>query len=194
MEKHNKYYYDRWRNYPYEKGREVKMSVPDGFKFNTPYSLHELADKAMYGKEAGVFGNYSKLKKQKEMDKPDYKKQPIPSYYIGKTYGYEARKVCEDFELSYNIGNAVTYMLRAGKKKEMGLMDIDKHIEDLQKAINHIGFELDLLNNQKIMAKHHETVKSGTILPDKAPPVPQLDENGECIPCKQKANEDKYIL
>ena len=28
----------------------------------------------------------------------------IPKYYIGKTYKIEARKVVEDFDLTYNIG------------------------------------------------------------------------------------------
>ena len=36
----------------------------------------------------------------------------IPDYYIGKNYKYEARKVVSDWELSYNVGNAVTYLLR----------------------------------------------------------------------------------
>ena len=40
----------------------------------------------------------------------------IPSYYKGIRYGYEARKVIEDFELSYNTGTAVTYLLRDERK------------------------------------------------------------------------------
>ena len=60
----------------------------------------------------------------------------IPSYYIGKRYKIEARKVIEDFELSYNIGTAVTYLLRAEKKH-------DSPIECITKAIAHLEFELD---------------------------------------------------
>lgn len=42
----------------------------------------------------------------------------IPDYYIGKRYKYEARKVVEDFQAdNYNLGTAITYLLRAGKKK-----------------------------------------------------------------------------
>ncbi|BCV05367.1 MAG: hypothetical protein CM15mV105_100 [uncultured marine virus] len=41
----------------------------------------------------------------------------IPNYYIGKIHGYEARKIIEDYELNYNIGTAVTYLLRANRKK-----------------------------------------------------------------------------
>jgi|TARA_R100000781_G_C4010029_1_gene103343 ribosome-associated translation inhibitor RaiA len=70
----------------------------------------------------------------------DYSVDKTPSYYIGKTYGYEARKVVEDFNLSYNLGTAVTYLLRAENKH-------DSPIDCIQKAINHLEFELDKLKN-----------------------------------------------
>ena len=66
----------------------------------------------------------------------------IPSYYKGRN-GYMAKDVVSNFDLSYNIGTAVTYLLRCGKKKEEGMTDTEKHIEDIQKAINHLHFELD---------------------------------------------------
>ena len=62
----------------------------------------------------------------------------IPGYYIGKRYKIEARKVIEDFELSYNTGVAVSYLLRAERKHK-------SPIECIQKAINHLEFELDKL-------------------------------------------------
>ena len=58
--------------------------------------------------------------------KEDYKKTPEPSYYIGKMYKYTARKVVEDFDLGYNTGVAVSYLLRAGKKKATLLSKIYK--------------------------------------------------------------------
>lgn len=72
------------------------------------------------------------------------KDKRIPNYYIGNN-GYEARKVVSGFDLSYNVGTAVTYLLRAGKKTEQGMSNNDKHIEDLQKAINHLEFEIEKL-------------------------------------------------
>mgnify|MGYP003144431409 FL=1 len=69
----------------------------------------------------------------------DYKETKEPSYYSGTKYGYSARKVVEDFELSYNIGTAVSYLLRAGKKEG------NPAEQDIQKAINHLHFELDKL-------------------------------------------------
>ena len=71
--------------------------------------------------------------------KEDYKKTPEPHYYTGKLYGYSARNIVEDFDLSYNCGTAVSYLLRAGKK------DGNPAEQDIQKAINHLHFELDKL-------------------------------------------------
>ncbi len=71
--------------------------------------------------------------------KEDYKKTPEPLYYSGTKYGYSARKVVEDFELGYNTGVAVSYLLRAGKKEG------NPAEQDIQKAINHLHFELDKL-------------------------------------------------
>ena len=74
----------------------------------------------------------------------ELKSNPIPNYYIGNTYGYEARKVCEDWDLSYNVGTAVTYLLRSSYKH-------DSPFDCIQKAINHLQFELDKLNNKNII-------------------------------------------
>ena len=65
----------------------------------------------------------------------------IPDYYIGNN-GYEARKVIDGFDLSYNVGTAVTYLLRAERKH-------DTPIDCIQKAINHLEFELDKIKNEK---------------------------------------------
>tara|TARA_R100001443_G_C3327636_1_gene171603 strand:+ start:86 stop:307 length:222 start_codon:yes stop_codon:yes gene_type:complete len=64
--------------------------------------------------------------------------EKIPEYYIGKKHKIEARKVVEDFELSYNIGTAVSYLLRANRKH-------DSPLQDIRKAIAHLHFELDLI-------------------------------------------------
>ena len=67
----------------------------------------------------------------------------IPTYYIGKTYKIEARKVVEDFDLTYNIGTAVTYLLRAKRKHKSPVYCI-------KKAIAHLEFELDKIKNDTI--------------------------------------------
>ena len=86
--------------------------------------------------------DYTRNKDEAKEVIEDLKSNPIPNYYIGSTYGYEARKVVEDWDLSYNIATAVTYLLRSSYKH-------DSPYEDIQKAINHLNFELDKLNNRE---------------------------------------------
>jgi len=69
-------------------------------------------------------------------------KNKIPDYYIGKNYKYEARKVISDWELNWNVGNAVTYLLRANFKH-------NSPKECIKKAIHHLEFELEELDQQK---------------------------------------------
>lgn len=65
----------------------------------------------------------------------------VPSYYKGNN-GYEARKVVSGFDLSYNIGTAVTYLLRAMKKHS-------KPQDCIKKAIAHLQFELDKIKDEE---------------------------------------------
>ena len=65
----------------------------------------------------------------------------IPEYYKGK-HGYEARRVCDNFDLTYHLATAVTYLLRAYKKHE-------EPISDIKKAIAHLEFELDKYDREK---------------------------------------------
>ena len=72
---------------------------------------------------------------------PQYQKKmenEIPEYYKGKN-GYMAKDVVSNFDLTYNIGTAVTYLLRSKRKHN------DGGVEDIRKAINHLHFELDRL-------------------------------------------------
>lgn len=67
----------------------------------------------------------------------------IPHYYIGKTYKIEARKIIEDYQAdNYNLGVAISYLLRCGKKEG------NPAEQDIQKAIDHLHFELDRLSKQ----------------------------------------------
>jgi isopenicillin N synthase-like dioxygenase len=84
--------------------------------------------------------------KIKEEEKQTYTKTDTPSYYIGLTHKYEASKVIEDFQAdSYNIGTAITYLLRAGKKVYVNDCPLDSQKEDIKKAIAHLNFELERL-------------------------------------------------
>ncbi len=63
----------------------------------------------------------------------------VPYYYKGEN-GYEARKVVANFNLTYNIGTAVTYLLRAYRKH-------DTPVDCIKKAIAHLEFELEKIKS-----------------------------------------------
>lgn len=56
-------------------------------------------------------------------------------YHYTEGRKYEPRKVIADWDLNFNLGNAVKYLARAGRK--------GGKIEDLKKAIQYIEFEID---------------------------------------------------
>jgi len=61
-----------------------------------------------------------------------------PKYYIGKYKSIEAFDVVLDFqEDNYNLGTAITYLLRAGKKPNNPIT------QDIKKAIAHLERELE---------------------------------------------------
>ena len=60
-----------------------------------------------------------------------------PSYYGGSDNPYEAIKVINAHDLNFCLGNAIKYVLRAGKK------DSETRLKDLQKAIEYLQFEID---------------------------------------------------
>lgn len=50
---------------------------------------------------------------------------------------YEPRKVISDWGLNFNLGNAVKYISRAGRKKE------ETKLEDLMKAKTYLEYEIE---------------------------------------------------
>jgi hypothetical protein len=57
------------------------------------------------------------------------------SYY--RRGGMEVKGIIKAFDLGYNVGTAVAYLLRAGKKPG------NSFIDDVTKARDHLGFEID---------------------------------------------------
>jgi len=71
-----------------------------------------------------------------------------PSHYT-EGRKYEPRKVIEDWDLDFYLGNAVKYISRAGRKNDT--------IEDLRKAKQYIDFEIEKLSEMemnRIIEKH----------------------------------------
>lgn len=56
-----------------------------------------------------------------------------PSHYQGKKF--EVIDIIDDFELNFNLGNAIKYILRAGKK--------DNRFDDLSKALWYLNREIN---------------------------------------------------
>ena len=82
---------------------------------------------------------------------------PKPKYYIGKYKGLEAADIVADFQSdSYNLGTALTYLLRAGKKRYVNDSEVESKVTDILKAIDHLNFELEILTetntNEKVQA------------------------------------------
>lgn len=75
-----------------------------------------------------------------------------PSHYGGKDNPYEAIKVIKAHKLNFSLGNAVKYILRAGKKENNAKAD------DLKKAIWYLIDELnesqEELEQQKFVSKY----------------------------------------
>lgn len=110
--------------------------------------------------------SYEELNKNiKTIDKPGYVIIMFPKYHIGPvnelsskeetsfnetsyTAGrkYEPRKVIADWGLNFNLGNAIKYISRAGRKGDK--------IEDLKKAIQYIEFEIEELDPHYISSEN----------------------------------------
>ena len=54
---------------------------------------------------------------------------------------YEPKDVIRDWELNFNLGCAVKYISRAGRKENV--------IEDLEKAREYLGFEIEALKEEE---------------------------------------------
>jgi len=69
-----------------------------------------------------------------------------PSYYQDPS-GVECIDIVRHRD--FNIGSAIKYLWRAGLKKEEGISDTDKQIEDLKKAIFYINDEIELIKKKQ---------------------------------------------
>ena len=74
-----------------------------------------------------------------------------PSHYtwLKELCGIEVIDITR--HLDFDLGNAVKYILRAGRKSEEGYSETDKTIEDLQKAIFYLNDEIELIKKTKKM-------------------------------------------
>jgi hypothetical protein len=64
-----------------------------------------------------------------------------PDHYAGGRK-FEPKDVIRDWELNFNLGNAVKYISRAGRKDDI--------VQDLKKAQEYIQFELDAIEAERL--------------------------------------------
>jgi|TARA_R110002074_G_scaffold1973_4_gene11889 hypothetical protein len=122
-EKHNKHYHNKGRN---------------GWTPSNTWQDEVIEDKDNKWDKGKINPKMLLTKEELNMKKIDYENHKTPNYYIGEVFRYEARNIIEDFDLSYNLGTCISYILRAKRKH-------DTQIDCIQKAINHLEFELDKL-------------------------------------------------
>lgn len=70
-----------------------------------------------------------------------------PKHYCSHPSGIECIAVARHYDFA--IGNAIKYLWRHGLKHDNGKEDIDKSIEDLEKAIWYIKDEISMLEQVK---------------------------------------------
>lgn len=68
-----------------------------------------------------------------------------PEHYTSHPSGVECIQITQHYD--FCTGNAIKYLWRAGLKKDSGMSDKEKQIEDLKKAIWYINKEIELLSN-----------------------------------------------
>ena len=78
----------------------------------------------------------------KEVKKADNGLMIRPVYYNPDS-AYEPRKVIKAWGLDWNLGNALKYIARCGKKEN------NSKLIDLEKAMTYIGFEIEDDNEVK---------------------------------------------
>ncbi len=80
-----------------------------------------------------------------------------PDHYGANENGIECIEVTEC--MNFNLGNAVKYIWRAGRKGD----GVDCQIEDLEKARKYLEFEIDRIERAEERRKKSEGLKSGYV-------------------------------
>lgn len=73
-----------------------------------------------------------------------------PSYYCAGRK-FQPIDVIQDWDLDFCLGNAVKYISRAGRKTSSEMTNLEKEIQDLNKAKRYLEFKIDWLEKNKGM-------------------------------------------
>lgn len=104
-------------------------------------------DDCEYKEQSGECGNVT-IKNFHCMKKKEQNKERVnhPKHYQHPS-GVECITVARHHD--FNIGNALKYLWRAGRKSEDGMSDSQKQIEDLEKAVFYIQDEIEFLKSKQ---------------------------------------------
>lgn len=112
-------------NYVYSEGA-IENIMSETKEFNNVYTTYKQAMNVMNNNESSV---------------------EHPKHYNLHPSGIECITIARHY--CFSIGNAIKYLWRAGLKKEQGLDDKTKEIEDLEKAIWYIKDRIEELKSNK---------------------------------------------
>lgn len=131
--------------------KEIRQFIDEEFKEllkPCENSYHKLIEKVLQARFK-VFDFISKgiPNKGQEIEKKENDSVNHPSYYTSHPSGIECIEITRYY--CFSIGNAIKYLWRAGLKKEMGLEDKEKEVEDLRKAIWYINDRIKQLGYEK---------------------------------------------
>lgn len=73
-----------------------------------------------------------------------------PDHYC-KGRKYEPKDVIRDWNLGFNLGNAVKYISRAGRKDDI--------VQELKKAQEYLQFEIEAIEAEREKAPKHECIQ-----------------------------------
>ena len=77
-----------------------------------------------------------------------------PAHYNSHPSGIECIEIVRHYP--FNVGSAIKYLWRAGLKKDASMSDIEKEIEDLEKAV---WFIVDRIEQLKSTLKNENISK-----------------------------------
>ena len=80
------------------------------------------------------------------MKKGDKVNHPSHYTWLKDKCGIEVLDITR--HMNFNLGNVLKYTLRSGHKKEEGMSDKQKEIEDLKKAVFYLNDEIKRLEQQ----------------------------------------------
>lgn len=131
--------------------KEIRQFIDEEFKKLTKPcgdNYHNLMEKVLQARFK-IFDFISKGVPHEVQETEEKENDSVnhPSHYTSHPSGIECIEITRHY--CFSIGNAIKYLWRAGLKKEMGLEDREKEIEDLRKAIWYINDRIYQLKEMK---------------------------------------------